>query len=626
MENKRSSGKRAKKRRFHGNRFTSKRACNAAAFNSDILSISNNSLTDSFMSSNEAVVDRNRINVSDELQEECLTSERKIPDSASKRKIGSYCASDTDTDEKRFEGYIIMDKNLLFEFLKQNVSCKKCLEPVDLSYKNTWDLYSTISLTCDTCQSKHLLKNSRLIGKKKNVPELNRRIVYAMRCIGKGLEPLKTFCGIMDMDTPVYQSAYDKICKHINRASRDAAVESMKRGASEEAIKSNSCDITVSGDGTWKTRGYTSQIGVCTVIGAETGKVIDVEVLSSSCKTCDLWKDKHSGNALEEWKAKHSPNCLKNHAGSSCKMEVDGMIKIFHRSQTERGVKYINYIGDGDTKTFSSVVDSKPYGDMPIHKLECVGHVQKRMGARLRKLKLEYKSKKLEDGRSLSGKGRLTDAIINKLTVYYGNAIRQNADSLENMRKAVWAVYFHTRSTDLEPLHSFCPSGLNSWCKYQQAVAKGTVNKFRHKVTLPAAVMDTLKPVFRDLSNPNLLSRCLGSHTQNPNEALNSLIWQICPKMSGSGKTIAEIAVHNAAILFNEGNKGRLSVMRLLGILPGMNCIKSMFCSDMKRVKSAQRIVLQNTVEARRARKRLKIKLNMQQVEKEGILYEPGAF
>ena len=84
-------------------------------------------------------------------------------------------------------------------------------------------------------------------------------------------------------------------------------------------------------------------------------------------------------------------------------------------------------IGDGDTKSFKKVLESKPYGnDLIPCKLECVGHVQKRLGTRLRKLRNDMKGKKLSDGKGILGKGRLTDKIINKMQSYYGMAIRQN--------------------------------------------------------------------------------------------------------------------------------------------------------------------------------------------------------
>ncbi|GFY32216.1 uncharacterized protein TNCV_3557241 [Trichonephila clavipes] len=230
----------------------------------------------------------------------------------------------------------------------------------------------------------------------------------------------------------------------------------MKNAAKEEVSASGSNEICVSGDGTWKTRGHTSRIGVCSVIGDVTGKVIDVAVLSSYCKGCEKWRGPKSGHSYEEWNLKHQPHCVKNHIGSSSKMEVDGMKEIFQRSVPQRNAKYIKYIGDGDTKTFPELQRTAPYS---IEKVECVGHIQKRMGARLRKLKTMNRGKKLSDGKSISGKNRLTDKFIDTITTYYGNAIRQNNSSVSDMRQVIWAIYCHYRSTDEEPMHHFCQIG-----------------------------------------------------------------------------------------------------------------------------------------------------------------------
>ncbi|GBN74172.1 hypothetical protein AVEN_6943-1 [Araneus ventricosus] len=132
------------------------------------------------------------------------------------------------------------------------------------------------------------------------------------------------------------------------------------------------------------------------------------------------------------------------------------------------------------------------------------------------------------------------------------------------MRNAVWAIYFHTRSTDNESVHSFCPAGETSWCKYNQAVLKGTAETFRHKNSLPPAVMDAIKPILNSLTHPELLNRCLGAYTQNANESLKSVIWQICPKISGSTHRIAEIDVYESVVRFNEGRLGRLKIMKEL--------------------------------------------------------------
>ncbi|KFM60244.1 hypothetical protein X975_12781, partial [Stegodyphus mimosarum] len=56
----------------------------------------------------------------------------------------------------------------------------------------------------------------------------------------------------------------------------------MKNAADEEVQLTGSMDLTVSEDGTWKTRGYSSRFGVTSIIGSETGKVIDR--YSANCK------------------------------------------------------------------------------------------------------------------------------------------------------------------------------------------------------------------------------------------------------------------------------------------------------------------------------------------------------
>ncbi|GFW42755.1 uncharacterized protein TNCV_473451 [Trichonephila clavipes] len=194
-------------------------------------------------------------------------------------------------------------------------------------------------------------------------------------------------------------------------------------------------------------------------------------------------------------------------------MEVDGMKEIFQRSVPQRNAKYIKYIGDGDTKTFPELQRTAPYS---IEKVECVGHIQKRMCARLRKLKTMNRGKKLSDGKSISGKNRLTDKFIDTITTYYGNAIRQNNSSISDMRQALWAIYCHYRSTDEEPMHHFCPIGDTSWCKYQKAVATNSVSLFKHKNIVPIAVMDEIKPIIAELSAPKLLKKkCVGPASFN---------------------------------------------------------------------------------------------------------------
>ncbi|GFW84755.1 uncharacterized protein TNCV_680431 [Trichonephila clavipes] len=45
---------------------------------------------------------------------------------------------------------------------------------------------------------------------------------------------------------------------------------------------------------------------------------------------------------------------------------------------------------------------------------------------------------------------------------------------------------------------------------------------YHHKNSLPVDVVEAMRPVFRDLANPELLKKCLHGGTQNPNESVNN--------------------------------------------------------------------------------------------------------
>lgn len=61
------------------------------------------------------------------------------------------------------------------------------------------------------------------------------------------------------------------------------------------------------------------------------------------------------------------------------------------------------------------------------------------MRTALETLKKTHKGIKLDDGQQLGGRnGRLTDAKIHQLAVYYCSAIRLHINDLESMKAACW--------------------------------------------------------------------------------------------------------------------------------------------------------------------------------------------
>ncbi|GBO45477.1 hypothetical protein AVEN_147096-1 [Araneus ventricosus] len=117
-------------------------------------------------------------------------------------------------------------------------------------------------------------------------------------------------------------------------------------------------------------------------------------------------------------------------------------------------------------------------------------------------------------------------------------------------------------------------------------------------------------------------SKLLGpkkKHSQNTNESLNSVIWQICPKILGSGRRIAEIAVYESVVRFNEGRLGKLNIMKELKLCISNNEIYSRNKADMRRIKQGDRRAKQNTIEKSRERRRAKLLVESKFAKKEGL-------
>jgi hypothetical protein len=206
-------------------------------------------------------------------------------------------------------------------------------------------------------------------------------------------------------------------------------------------------------------------------------------------------------------------------------MEGAGVLNSFNNcSLHTRGVCYKKCLLDGDSKAYQRAVAGKSCDpNIAVTELECKGHVQKRTGAGLRRLVTEKTGSKLHDIKPLGGKGRLTQSETDKLRNYYSLAIRRNVNNLAAMKRDVWAFFFHKLLTNGNPQHGVCRSGGDSLCKFKNSARSGVA--YEHKYSLPAAVVDAIKPVFRDLADVDPLKKCFHGKTHNLNERVNSVIW-----------------------------------------------------------------------------------------------------
>ncbi|KAK8375956.1 hypothetical protein O3P69_008586 [Scylla paramamosain] len=189
--------------------------------------------------------------------------------------------------------------------------------------------------------------------------------------------------------------------------------------------------LDVSFDATWMKRGHTSKVGMSVMIDVYTGFIIDYEILSKFCLECTLKKNKLENKKITEetyntWKTKHDADgsCGSNYEGPSGGMEVEAARRLFARSRDLK-FEYENLVSDGDANSYKAVLamnnGNGPYQDTKVTKLECINHVQKRLGTRLRKLREQEKVDTITKTGSkirrslLGGRNKLTDTAIDKM-------------------------------------------------------------------------------------------------------------------------------------------------------------------------------------------------------------------
>ena len=80
-------------------------------------------------------------------------------------------------------------------------------------------------------------------------------------------------------------------------------------------------------------------------------------------------------------------------------MEAEGALLLRRRSLEQHNMWYMRMVSDSDSKAFTKVYESEYGPDCKVEKLDCIGHVQKRMEKRLINLKATHKEKLWKDYR-----------------------------------------------------------------------------------------------------------------------------------------------------------------------------------------------------------------------------------
>ena len=136
----------------------------------------------------------------------------------------------------------------------------------------------------------------------------------------------------MNLPKPMTANNYDKIVNRLNVVAKEAANE-ITRDASEDILSKSKypndnavIDTVVSCDGNWHKGGYSPLNGVDMVISMDNLKILDIEPMTRTCKSCLLHEKLKTSEPkrFQEWKVTHV--CKTNHIGSN--MEPEGAKRI----------------------------------------------------------------------------------------------------------------------------------------------------------------------------------------------------------------------------------------------------------------------------------------------------------
>ena len=382
-------------------------------------------------------------------------------------------------------GYRLIDISILANIFRV-VCCPECKDTKTLQLSDINDekkgLARLLKLQCTSCLYTKTFFTAKQLGTSEKGGrksfDVNVRTGYASRQIGAGYEQIKKFCSYLNMPSPMLSNNYTKISDKLRVSAKKVAEKSMAAAASELRGEAPTADVGVSVDGTWQRKGYSSMNGVITAISVDNGKVLDTAILTKNCKACVRMRSAEP-ETYQAWYEKHQSDCSLNHEGSSPAMETAGAKKMFEASVENHNLYYTSFYGDGDSKAYPAVKDV--YGpEKPVTKYECIGHYQKRVGTRMRKLKKNTKG--------LGGRGRLTDTIIDKMQNYFGIVLRQNCGDLNKMVMACKASMYHVAG-----YHDSCPKDPDTWCQYQLDKVNNT-NVHNEKNCLPLAVRQAILP------------------------------------------------------------------------------------------------------------------------------------
>ena len=301
-----------------------------------------------------------------------------------------------------------------------NAHSSRCQGAVRLIGECRNGLASILRGHCEVCEHTIRLETSKKVKGPRGYRrwESNLAAVWGQMTTGQGhsqLEESMSTMGVPVMTKATFISTEKDIgaCwkaelqQSMAEAGREERGLAEERGSFHEGVPA----ITVIVDGGWSKRShnhsYNAKSGVAIIIGKETSKLLHIGVRNKYCHACTR------GIPLE------NHVCHKNWNSSSSEIETSIIVEGFLQAEKVHGVRYVQFIGDGDSSVYPSLMQNVPGWGYTIKKLECANHACKCYRGALEQL--------IQSNPSYKGNGGLTQKIRKKLVSAARCAIRMRS-------------------------------------------------------------------------------------------------------------------------------------------------------------------------------------------------------
>ena len=370
----------------------------------------------------------------------------------------------------------------------------------------------------------------------------NLAAVWGQMTVGGGFNSLQESMSVLGVPVMTKQSFIDTE-RIIGKWWWTALEESMLAAGKEEkqiAIKNEQYHqgipaITVIVDGGWCKRthkhSYNALSGVGVIFGKETKKLLYIGVRNKFCSVC-----------AKEGKKEHQ--CFKNWDGSSSSMESDIILEGFCMAEKQHGLRYTNFIGDGDSSVHTTLVSGVPGWGHAITKQECANHAVKCYRSALENL--------VKDKPHYKGRHKLTEAQRKRLASAVRCAIIMRSKDVDT-KKVDKKTAAKLLQEDIlnSALHCFgshhkCKA---DYCKTVKAVASSdnVVHTDEHSLPVsqsPDTSMGGTSSSFTSDSDPDTPSTSFDSSPNTSSLSLSSSILDCSDDalMSSTSPTLIEVS------------------------------------------------------------------------------------